>query len=64
MCGNPMLDLSNLVLFHSGQVRHLGVKNVYVQHPKCMRKYISKLHKIKGAHLQYVRCMQGLNKKE
>ena len=36
------------------------------QHPKHMRKYISKLHKIGGAHLQYDKnkYMQGLNKKK
>ena len=29
-------------------------KNVYVQHPSKMRKYLSNVHKIGGAHLQCV----------
>ena len=31
------------------------IKNVSVQHPNNMRKYISKLQKIGSAHLQYAR---------
>ena len=44
--------------------RFVDVHTVSVQHQKHIGKYISKLHKIGGAQIQYVKTsMKGLNKK-